>query len=331
MINKGNLLIKRLNGIVKRLCAIIIDFVTVIMICVMLESITNIVVMNTYITLFIGWKEIHNLMHILMLTLVPYIYFDILSFENGTLGNIIMNIYIKRWNLENPNRYQIFLRNFFNIYIVLFNILFFFSNDLKFYSKYILIINLLFLLLSDKGLSVGDLIAKTRVRYDKKQYRKIPKWINKKNAIIISLGVLLICLIILIIPPKLYIEQVLDTDDFRENYVFTRNKPMSDEKVFELIIEYDSKKSFQKKYTEYTESHERYYFPTQYEYSSLYGTSYITLNDEQKNEISNYTSKSEEFNRPIPVIVTYDYEEKIITYLWSTMNERYYKGFPLIE
>lgn len=328
MTNKGKLLIKRLSCIVKRLCAIIIDFIIVIMICVILERLTSVIIMNTYITLFIGWRKIYNVVHVLMVTLVPYIYFDIISFKNGTVGSIIMDIYIQGENLENPKHYQIFLRNFFNIYIVFINILLFLNNDLKFYSKYILIINLIFLLLPNKGLSVGDLIAKTRVKYGKKQYRRIPKWINKKNAIIISLGVLLICLIILIIPPELYIEQVLDSYDFRENYVFTRNKPMSDEKAFELIIEYDSKKSFQKKYTE---NKERYYFPTQYEYSGLYGTSYITLNDEQKNEISNYTSKSEEFNRPIPVIVTYDYKNKTITYLWSTMNGMYYKEVPLIE
>lgn len=165
------------------------------------------------------------------------------------------------------------------------------------------------------------------VTYDRNHNQEtFLKCINKNSIIKIALILLLLFVIIQIIPPKLYIEKVAEN---REVYVFTKNKSMSDEKVFELIIEYDSNNPLENIGEDVGV---RSFFPTQYETYSVMGKSPQTLSDTQKKDLLNdtyYTPMFEEVNTLTPVMASYDYSEKIIRYYWTNKYEKYEELYKL--
>lgn len=321
----------KFQNILRRFLAILIDLTFITLVIVIIYTIITKIWITTYISLFIDQNIEETILVILFNIIIPYLYFDIQEIKNGTIGKRIMNIYIHCKDGTKCKSHQIFLRNFFNIYIFPINLILMAFFDINFFSKYVFIINVLLILFTPSSLSLGDLLAKTRVTYDKKYYKqKWPKCLKKRNIIKIFSILLILYFVISIIPPKLYIEEIVDTTLDRESYVFTKNKPMTDQQVFDLIIEYDANNTlieYDKIETE-EQYRYRYYFPSQYEYSSLMGTSDVTLSKKQKEELSNYTFMSEEFNRPIPVIVTYDYLTNRKSYYWYTEKCRYEKFYP---
>lgn len=167
-------------------------------------------------------------------------------------------------------------------------------------------------------------IIKNNAKY--KNYMVYNGNCNKENIIKICFVLLVLFIIIQIIPPKLYIEKVAENS---EVYVFTKSKPMSDEKVFELIIEYDRNNPLKNTADDVGI---RSFFPTQYETYSIMGRSPQILSDKQKRELldhTHYTTMFDEVNTLIPVLVSYDYSKKMVEYHWTYKSEKYEAYFPL--
>lgn len=154
----------------------------------------------------------------------------------------------------------------------------------------------------------------------------INKYSTKDNVVKISGGILLIYIVVQIIPGDIYVEEVIDPRMYRETYVFTKSKPMTDQEAFDLVVEYDINKNLDNLEYGKIDDKERYYFPSQY--TDRYGHT-ILLSKEGKKDLANYSYIPEEFDRPIPLRVVYDYEKKIIGYYWWPKDVLYESYYPL--
>lgn len=303
--NKGRYLFEKIKIILKKILAMMIDLTYIGIIDLVVYFIADIIVKNTYIMLLEYGGIIYVIGAALIFIIVPCLYFDRGDFNGGTLGKRFVNIGVCNKDGGKVKYYQVMIKNFFNIYIIVLNIFLMPNFEIGFYGKYIVAFNLLFLLVSPKNLTFGDVVAGTRIAYRENDgSREYPEWLNIKNFVKVCVVTLII---IQLIPPRIYVEEIDDPREYRETYVFTRNRPMTDRQAFELVIEYDYNNPL-----ETTQEVERYYFPSG------------ALSHREKIELANYSCISEEFDRPAPLIVTYNYLERTKRYYWHP-KIKYYK------
>lgn len=330
MINQNKIKIEKIKFILRRFMAALIDLILIVFIVITLNYVITGIWMNSYACLIVDLDKVDNIMMILSVFIIPYLFFCIAEIKDGgTIGKRIMGLYLCTKYSDKCKNSQIFLKNFINIAIFWASLFFVIYMNIDFLGIYIIPINAIFIIITNENLSVGDIVAKIRVVYDEKHYNgKIPKCINKKNIVRMSIVMLGVFIIVYIMPPRLYIEEVRENSEI---YIFTKNKPMNNETIFNLIIEYDTDNVFEN----ITDSSNlREYFPMQYEFYSIMGSSPQTLSAAQRKELPNYnfsTNMFEEVNTFTPVIVIYDYSKNSKEYRWSAETGSYQATYPLLE